>query len=44
MDSGGLTANKGQKMNHDPFQSNVELIDVKVRLDLLENTKIIMVK
>jgi hypothetical protein len=43
-DSGVLTANKGQRMNHDPFHSNLEFIDVKVRLNLLENMKIIRVK
>jgi hypothetical protein len=44
LDSGILIANKGQKMNHDPFHSNLELMDVKVRLYLLENMKIIRVK
>jgi hypothetical protein len=43
MDSGILIANKGQKMNHDPFHSNLEFIDVKVRPDLFENMKIMRI-
>jgi hypothetical protein len=35
---------KGQRINHNPFHSNLELIDVKARLDLLEITKIIKVR